>query len=190
MIAEIRKLTGLSHQKLGDWLGVSRSMVEAAEKYRRILVGEAGNKLAMLAFTVQQLIDAQPFGYAGEEPAGPATCSHPDKFAQLHKKKMDYHLYLAEGLRRQLEPMLKRHRQLVNSLVLLNAMKEINGELYRSTAADKKIAGHILDEHEEALPKMVENIELLQDKLELHLAYAEVHKKCFDKFEGMKKQQK
>ena len=185
MIAEIRKLTGLSHQKLGDWLGVSRSMVEAAEKYRRSLTGKASHKLVMLALTVQQLKDAQE-----AMPAAPATCSHPEKFADLHKKKMDDHLYLAEGLRLQLEPMLKRHRQLLNSLVLLNAMKEINGELYRSTATDKKIAGHILDEQEEALPKMVENIELLQDKLELHLAYAEVHKKCFDKFEGMKKQQK
>lgn len=185
MITEIRTLTGLSHEKLGDLLGVSRSMVEAAEKYRRSLAGAASHKLTMLALTVQQLIDAQE-----TMPAVPATCSRPEKFAVLHKKKMDDHLYLAEGLRLKLNPLLKRYRQLVNSLVLLNAMMQINGELYRSTAADKKIAGQLLDENEDALEKLVESIELLQDKLELHLGYAEVHKQYCDKFEGMKKQQK
>ena len=109
----------------------------------------------------------------------------PKTLSAKDQKKMDDHLYLAEGLRLKLRPLLHRHRQLVNSLALLNAMKQINGELYRSTAADKKIAGQLQDENEESLNKLVEKIETLQDKLELHLAYAELHRGRWEKFEGM-----
>lgn len=190
MIAEIRKLTGLSHQQLASWLGVSRTMVQFAENYERSLTGEASHKLTLLALPLEEVkAAAQSFGYAQEESAAPLPCSNPAAFAGIHKKKMNDHLYLAEGLRLKLGPLLKRHRQLVNSLALLDAMQQLNGQLYRSTAADKKIAGEFRQENEKALNKLVEKIELLQVKLETHLAYAALHSKLYEKFEGMRKKQ-
>jgi hypothetical protein len=179
MIGEIRKLTGLSHQKLGSWLGVSRTMVQSAEMARRSLKGDAANKLTMLALTIQQLKEAQE-----AKPAGPATCSNPAAFAKLHKKKMDTELFVAEGLRLRLVPLLQRHQQLTTGQALLHAMRNIDSELYRSTKADEHITGKLEALNESNIKKLVEKIERLQDKLEVHLAYAELHRGRWERFEG------
>jgi predicted transcriptional regulator len=150
MITEIRKLTGLSHQKLGSWLGVSRTMVQFAENNERSLTGDAAKKLTMLALPLQQLKEA------AHRPATPLPCSKPADFAAMHKKKMD-------------------------------AMKKINSKLYSRTAADKKVAGQVEGLNDDILKRLAERIEQLQDKLELHLAYAEVHRQKWEGYKEMGK---
>ena len=181
MITEIRKLTGLSHQKLGSWLGVSRTMVQFAENNERSLTGDAAKKLTMLALPLQQL------KAAAHRPAAPLPCSKPADFAAMHKKKMDYALYVAEGLRHRLKPLLQRHQQFTTGQALFDAMKNINSELYSSTAADKKVAGQVEGLNDDILKRLAERIEQLQDKLELHLAYAEVHRRKWEGYKEMGK---
>jgi len=171
-IKEIRELTGLSHEKLGQWLGVSKSMVQFAEFSFRTLQGEASDKLLMLSLALQQLKTRGQTSL----PAAP-VCSKPAEFAARHKAKYETHAYRAQRLQRQLQQITKQQQQLSTGLALADALKNPDSKLYRSTTTDIKIAGFTEFFNQDKLQQLAAKAAALQDKIEMQLAYAEIHRK-------------
>ena len=179
-IKEIRELTGLSHEKLGQWLGVSKSMVQFAEFSFRTLQGEASDKLLMLSLALHQLKTSGQTSV----PAAP-VCSNPAEFAARHKAKYDMHAYQAQRLQRQLQQIAKQQQQLITGLALAAALKNPDSKLYSSTATDIQIAGFTEYFNQDKLQRLAAKAAALQDKMELQLAYAEVHRKQCEVYAGM-----
>lgn len=185
MIREIRKLTGLSYDQLGAWLGVSKSLVQFAEGGRRKLSDEAAKKLSLLSATMKQ----QQRATAKKSPGLPVY-SHPAAFAQQHQRKMEHHQYQATQLQRQIKLLLQQHTLLSNRAGLLQAMQNIDTPV-RSRGAKAKhthITGLLEFFGQDKLAAVNHKLELLQDKLATHLAYADLHRKRWKEFKNMKPQ--
>lgn len=186
-ITEIRKLTGLSHAQLAEWLAVSKSLVIQTEKGERYLPSRASQKINAVILLVEQL--KQEASKAGE-PAK-AAFSNPAKLAERHKQKMEYHRRSAQGLQIQLRRLKARHPQLNARYALFDAMKNADFDWYRASEGDKKWMEIIEWFSDEKLSATgLEQQELLQDKIEMHLAYAELHRERWERFEGMGEQKR
>lgn len=186
-ITEIRELTGLSHAQLAEWLAVSKSLIIYAEKGDRYLPSRASQKLNAMILLVQQL--KQETAKAGK-PAK-ETYSNPAKLAARHKQKMEYHRRSALGLQIQLRRLKARHPQLNARYALFDAMKNADFDWYRASAGDKTWMEMIEWFGDEKLSATgLEQQELLQDKIEMHLAYAELHRVRRERFEGMEERKR
>ena len=183
IIREIRQLTGLSQEKLADWLGVSKSMLQFAEKGERNLPGAASHKLIALIQPVQQLKES----VTAIRP-GPVPFTRPANLAQKHRKKMALHLRTAERLQQQLDALQVKHPKFATRLALLELVKTIDTALYTATEGDKKWAEMMEWFSNERMPgDGTEERELLHDKIDTHQAYAELHRQMLEKYEAMVK---
>lgn len=182
IIKEIRELTGLSHEKLATWLGVSKSLVQFAEKGERMLRGDASKKLTLLTVPVQQLKKAM----TTTRHRGATLYTDPAAFARQHKKRMLYHLAAADKLQQQLHKLEHLHLKLTSRLVLLDIMNNLDTELYRTTELDKHIAGLLEFFGRDRMATAFKKQEQLQERINVHLAYAEVHKLGWERFQAPK----
>lgn len=180
MIKEIRELTGLGHEQLGAWLGLSRSMVQFAEFSFRSLSSEASKKLLALAPVVQQLQEAARAGRPQ-----PVAFTEAAAFAVKHQAKMEHHLGTAGKLQRQLDRLRLQETKLAARLVLLDAMKKLETELYSSTAADQRKVDQLESFSRDHLKHIAAKLQPLQDKIEMHRAYGEVHSRLWQQYKAM-----
>ena len=82
---------------------------------------------------------------------------------------------------------MQQHEKFITGLALLDAMKNLDTELYSSTEKDKHITGLLEYFGQDKIEPVCKKMELLQDRIDIHLGYAEVHKQQWEKFEQMKK---
>lgn len=183
IIKEIRKLTGLSQEKLAAWLGISKSLLQFAENGERTLQGDASKKLILLMLPVEKLKKA--LITTGRR--GTTLYTDPSAFARQHKKKMEYHLQAAGKLQWELEKLQVLHIKLTARLVLLDIMNNLDMELYQATDIDKHIAGLLESFSRGRLADAFKKQQQLQEKIHEHLGYAEVHKVRLERLEAMKK---
>lgn len=175
-------MTGLSHQKLGEWLGVSKSLIANAENGIRSLPKAASEKIN--AMTLLMLHLKAEAGKAGQ--SAEPRFSNPAKLAARHKEKMEFHQQSVEGLRRQLQKLKVRYPQLNARFALFNAMKNSDIEWYQATETDIRWMEMIeWFSNEQLLATGLEQQDLLQDKIDTHLTYAELHKQRWKMFEEM-----
>ena len=179
-LKQIRQITGLSQAAMAGWLGVSESLVQFVETGERSLPSEANRKMAaMLRLSEQVKNTATP---AKE---GPALGS-PVKLAERHRKKMAFYQRSAAGLRIKLTRLRQVNQRLNTRMALLEAMKNSEFEWYSASPGDKKRMEYIEWFSNERLPRSgPEEQELLEDKIETNLAYAELHRKRWEWYEGM-----
>ncbi len=181
-IREIRELTGLSHKQLAEWLGVSKSLIWYAETGERSLPQAALLKLSALVALAEGLRkEVKAVARPGEK-----LVSNPGKLAARHKKKQEFHESSARALERQLLISKKKHPQLDNRLALFHALRNDAPAWYSVTEAD--ITWMELTEwfSRDRMPLAgLEQQELLQDKIDMHLAYARLHRLQKEKYEGM-----
>jgi transcriptional regulator with XRE-family HTH domain len=171
-IKEIRELTGLSQTRLADWLGVSKSLIQFAERGERSLNTKATMKLNAMVLLAQELKVANKV-----KPGQKAEFADPVKLAERHRKKMEFHQRSAASLRVKLRKLKTLHPQINSRLELLDAMKTFNTEWYSSTERDNTFIKMIEWFTKQRLPNIgLEEQDLLQDKIETHMAYAELHK--------------
>jgi DNA-binding XRE family transcriptional regulator len=183
IIKEIRDLTGLSHEKLAAWLGVSKSLVQFAEKGERMLRGDASKKLTLLTLPVQQLKKAM----TTTRHRGAMLYTDPAALARQHKKKLLHHLAAAGKQQQQLKKLESLHLKLTARLVLLDIMNNLDTELYRASKLDKHIAGLLEFFGRDRMAAAFKKQEQLQERIQVHLAYAEVHKLAWEGFQALKK---
>lgn len=182
-IKEIRILTGLSHEKLAAWLGVSKSMVQFAEKGDRMLNGNASKKLTQLAVPVQQLKKTIKISQG----KGAAVHSSSLDLATRHQKKMDHHLLAAEKLQQEVNRLELQRIKLTTRLALLDIMKNLDSESYKSTKPDKQIVELLEFFGSGRMAAGIKKQELLQDKINTHLSYAAIHKVAWKRFRTMRR---
>jgi len=182
-IREIRELTGLSHAQLAGWLGVSKSLIWYAETGERSLPTEAHLKLTAMALLVQGL---KKNSTAAPAHPGERLISNPAKLAARHKKKMEFHRRSAGALQQQLQKVKAKHPQLDTRLALFDALKNDPPAWYRASETDKTwMEMTEWFSRDRMLFTGLEQQELLQDKIDMHLAYAEVHRLQIEWYEGM-----
>jgi len=185
ILKEIRELTGLSQKQLAEWLGVSKSLVQFAENGQRNLPKEASAKLIAMTLPLQDLKDAAK---ANRSTAAVAF-TNPAKLALHHKRKMTFHRRSAHALQQQLDKLTLRHPKLRARLALFDAMKKVDTASYKATDRDNTWLELMEWFSQDRIPATgPEEQELLRDKIEVHLAYAEVHRARCEWFEGMEKQ--
>ncbi|HAO45448.1 MAG TPA: hypothetical protein DCQ97_00880 [Chitinophagaceae bacterium] len=181
-IQQVRELTGLSQSQLAVWLGVSKSLVQFAEKGQRSLPQAALLKLSALVALAEGLKkEVRAVARPGDR-----LISNPGKLAARHKKKEEFHESSARALERQLLISKKKHPQLDNRLALFHALRNDAPEWYSVTEAD--ITWMELTEwfSRDRMPLTgLEQQELLQDKIDMHLAYARLHRLQKERYEGM-----
>jgi len=179
-IKDVRKLTGLSQGAMAGWLGVSRSLLQFVENGRRSLPFEATRKMAAMLLLSEQLKNST-------DPAkGSSPVSDPAKLAERHRKKMAFYQRSAAGLNIKLTRLRQLHPKLNTRMALLEAMKNSDIEWYSASPGDHKRMEYIEWYSSERLPRTgLEEQELLEDKIETYLAYAELHRKRREWYEGM-----
>ena len=181
-IREIRALTGLSHKQLADWLGVSKSLVWYAETGGRNLPAAALLKLNALVLLLQGL----KAGSTTPVAPGMRLVSNPDLLAERHRQKEAFHRRSAAALQRQLHKLQTKRPQLNTRLALFEALRNKAPHWYRVTDADTTWMELTEWFTRDRLPLSgPEQQELLQDKIDTHLASAELHRLQKEKYEGM-----
>jgi hypothetical protein len=130
------------------------------------------------------LLLAQQIKTAGKDSmAGETNFSDSIKLAKKHKRKIEFHQKSAAALQAQLAKIKSMHPQVNSRLALLEALKNNSIEWYSTTEQDKTWIKFTEWFSKERISKTgLEEQELLKDKIEVHLAYAEVHKKQLEKF--------
>jgi hypothetical protein len=181
IISEIRQLTGQSYARLGAWLGVSRTLVYYSERGERDLPSETTPKLGAMILLLQKLKEEAAAGKQDR----PVITSH-GKLAARHKKKEGFHRRSALALQQQLRRLKALHPLLDARLALFEAMRNPSQEWYQASPTDL----HWMEmtewfSRERMRFTGLEQQELLQDKIEMHLAYAGLHKERKERFEGM-----
>lgn len=174
-ILRLRKKSGLSQQAVADYIGVSRSLVNLAEKGLRELPQKARIKLeelekiaGMVEFDKKsaiELLDAK------------AT----KELKDYHKFKIEEYLYRAEGLKRQVVALSQGHQRTSAKLKFVNGLAKSNAK------TGKRRADHIWAEYHEQqssekLSKYNATMEMLIQDTEVLLGYAAVHEKILKKF--------
>ncbi len=172
-IKEIRKVTGLSQYQIASWLGVSRSLVQLVEKGERSLPKNASDKLYAMNMFTEQVKGSTP-----EDQEIPLNKSTREKIALQHKRKMERYLHKATGLQIQLKKIKATRPQAFSRLALIQELRNNNTEWFTKTAQDNKYLELMqwFTENHIAAEKF-EEPEILQDRINTLLAYAEIHKK-------------
>ena len=181
-IREIREFAGLSHKQLAEWLGVSKSLVWYAETGGRSLPQAALLKLGAMTVLIQGLKnERQALTRPGERRVG-----NPGKLAARHKKKEAFHRSSAAALQVRLNTLRKKHPQLDARLALFEALRNKAPHWYRVTDVDTTWMELTEWFTRDRMPLTgLEQQELLQDKIDTHLASAELHRQQREKYEGM-----
>ena len=177
-IKELRELTGLSHARIAAWLGVSKTMVRFAESGERDLGTDASLKVTNILLFLQDMKAKQ------NKPALKAgfSYSNPAKLAERHRRKAAFHQRSAAGLQVQLQKLRSLHPKLNNRLKLLNQMKKAAHSDERDKAWIEMTEWFSNERLSSAGP---EEQDLLQDKIDMHLAYARLHRMQQERYEGM-----
>ena len=180
-INDIMELTGLSQARMAAWLGVSKSLVQLAEKGERSLPTAATVKLSAMLLVMEQVKKA-----GKEKKRDEIAFTNPAKLALLHKKKEKFHQQSALALQVKLQKLKALRPKLEARLALIDVLKNLEVKWYKATARDNKWIEHAEWNSKERLPATgLEQQELLQDKIEVHMAYAELHKKRWERFENL-----
>ncbi|MFN8249884.1 MAG: helix-turn-helix transcriptional regulator [Ferruginibacter sp.] len=170
IILEIRTLTGLSYTKLAEWLGVSRSLLQFAESEKRSLPSEVMIRLSSIYLL---LVELQKETTVKED----IPVSNPGKLALQHHKKANYHERTAASLRRQLQKLEAKHPQLNTRLRLIATLQSQNSTLYKTTPRDEAWLSFAEWFSKEQLRTAGQEAqEELRDKIEMHEAYAALHR--------------
>ncbi len=181
-IREIREFTGLSHKQLADWLGVSKSLVWYAETGGRNLPAAARLKLNALVLLLQGL----KAGSTTPVAPGQRLVSNPALLAERHRQKEAFHRRSAAALQRQLSKLQTKRPQLNTRLALFEALRHEAPHWYRVTDADTTWMELTEWFTRDRMPLTgLEQQELLQDKIDTHLASAELHRQRKEKYEGV-----
>lgn len=167
-LKEIRELIGLSQQKMADWLNVSRSLVYLVERGERELPEKANYKFLAMLSKLEQIKQKTGVGKTALVSAG--------KLAELHQKEMEKHRQQAVKLQGRLRKLQGSNTYLQSRLALFDIMKDHEAQGYKTTDADKKFIEFMeWFTNQELPPTAIEQQELLQDKIDTHLAYADLH---------------
>ena len=174
-ILRLRKKCGLSQQAVADYIGVSRSLVNLAEKGLRELPKAALIKLGEL----EKIAGAAEFDKQ-------SATEHLDKklskeLKDYHKFKIEEYLYRAEGLKRQVVALSNSHKKTGAKLKLVNGLAKSNSK------TGKNKAEHIWTKYHEQqssgkLSKYNATMDMLIQDTEVLLGYAAVHEKMLKKF--------
>jgi len=171
VISEVRQLTGLSHKHLAEWLGVSRSLVQFAEKGERSLPTDTLMKLKSILSTLKQLAKE-----TREKPKTPVL-GNPSALAKLHRKKISLHENAATSLRWQLRKLEKKNSKLKARGDLFAAIKEQRSDSFKLNKHDETWIGFAEFFLQIDLKKTgQEKQDLLREKIEMHEAYAALHR--------------
>lgn len=180
IIKEIRQVTGLTQEKMADWLGVSKNHLQFAEKGERGLPSKATIKLSAMIGLMEQLKSAAAISRT--QTKVPVSA---EKLAERHKQKMEFHQRSAVGLRIQLRKLQAKQPKIDSRLLLIDLMKKMDTSWYSVTAVDHKVMETIEWLSNERKHKTGDEAqELLQDKIDTHLAYAELHRNRMQMYKG------
>jgi transcriptional regulator with XRE-family HTH domain len=177
IIREIREMTGLSLRQMAEWFDLSKSMIHLAEKEQRNLDSKTNTKLYRVYI---QLKDLQK-----NRQEAPATLlSNPAALAERHRKKMEFYERSAQGLRLKMAKLAKDPDPTKLQAGLLSIIR--NSETEWVDEQDKAWAGMMGAELDwRSRSEQQEKLNLLQDKIETNLAYAELHRKRWGWYEGL-----
>ena len=177
---ETREQAGLSLAAMASLLGMSKSMVFKIEKGKRHLSYNQIVKLSALQEHLAQISTTDKKAKTGR-----VAFTNTGKLAELHKSKMESHRKLAAGCKKELEklrqamPILEKHaslRELVKNL-------EIPG--HKRTKGDE-ILLEIMELSSKKPGALLAEQEILQDKIDTHLAYADLHEAKWKEYLDMR----
>ncbi|MFN8248819.1 MAG: helix-turn-helix transcriptional regulator [Ferruginibacter sp.] len=176
IIKEIRVKTGISQYKLAEWLGISRSLVKLAEKGERSLPHNALMKLMAMQQGLGQV--------KADNTVEDNQSKYAKELASHHKRKMEIHQYKATGAKLKLKKLEKLQASTQTRYALTDILSKADSKGFSKTAYDQKwieftkwfAAGKI---SKDQLLKLA----MLKDKMDTELAYAEVHRKLYEKYQ-------
>ena len=177
-LKKLRKQTGFSQYKIADWLGISRSYINMAERGLRELPKEASDKLLAVLLFIEKNKGAGKISISpglhdknGQEKMA--------KLAEQHQKKMERCLFNVRGLQIRLNKLKKKHEAIDARFIFLDALHATE---IKKTAFDRKWIEFMNSFTKEQPAKSYTEQQILQDRIDLLSAYAEIHKKHFQKF--------
>lgn len=173
-LVRLRKNSGLSQKDVADYIGVSRSLVNLAEKALRELPKEAKAKLADL----EDLVNAPDFNKK------PVKETFDDEgvqeFKTYHQLKMRDFLFKAEGLRRRLKVMVEAQQKAALKFKLVNGLSNSNTKNSKNKMHAIWTKNHELQSGSK-LKKSIPAIRMLTYDIEVLMGYAAVHEKILKK---------
>lgn len=180
----IRQKTGISQYRMAECLGVSRSLINLAEKGLRSLPPEASMRALALIHTINQ----NETTATNEKKTAAPSENKWEKISSLadeHYGKMKDYQFKATMLERKLDKIKNRNLQVTTRQEMVNALKE-NFPFIRKKGIDDAwlayqeviIKQHIITSDTEE--------ERLQAEIEVLLAYAAAHEIQWEKFSKAK----
>jgi transcriptional regulator with XRE-family HTH domain len=174
-LKEIREKTGWSQYRLAEYLGVSRSLVNLAEKGLRTLPTETLIKVSVIAL---QLYENEKLNEKG-----PANKAHDEEAAKElkilaahHKKKMEDLQYKISVLQVQLGEISNLNRQASSRLTLIETLKKGKAKFQNKTIRDDKwLAWQDLDTQSYIQKKGMAKQLRLENEITVLSGYAAVH---------------
>lgn len=170
LLVEIRNKTGISQQKLAEFLNVTRSQVNMAEQGLRNLPKEAFLKLVEM----DKAISA-----TGKLKIPAVRRPDDETFKKLkgdHEFKMQGHLNMAKGLKLRLNKLLKSQAQEDTKQEMIAGLSETSLPTSEDNSEERWMTYHG-DQGRNKIQKNNATIHALSISIDLHLGYAAVHEK-------------
>jgi transcriptional regulator with XRE-family HTH domain len=180
MLEVIRQKTGISQYKLADFLNVSRSTINLAEKGLRRLPREASLRATALFLTITENEKAAKNKHK-------QTAASDDKTKMLldlageHNFKMQQCRSRARALQRNLDKVKKQNLQLTTKQEMINALKQ-HFPLIKKNEVDETWLAYqeVIIKRQVSKPNVEE--ERLQAEIDMQLGYAAVHETILKKY--------
>ena len=173
-LIEIRQKTGLSQQALAEFLDVSRSAVNMAERSLRDLPSSAYIKLGELATHLDE------GGENKKTSPSPGDDTTLEELKSYHQKKMDDHLFTAKRLQRILVKLERSHMQGETKLKLVDALSKKTPKTGEKNSDEEWLEYHA-GKGTRKMQKNTPAIQKLTIEIEMHLGYAAVHENILNK---------
>ena len=175
-LLKLRKDNGLTQQDLAGYLGVSRGLISLVEKGLRELPKEAQKKLA----NIENVIALDDLGKQMEMESVTLDQEATRQLKDYHKMKAEDYLYKAEGLRLQLEALLKSRKKTGAKFKLVKGLKR-NKPGAGKNKTDRTWTDYHEQQSSEKLSKYLSTIQMLTYDIEVLKGYAAVHENVLKK---------
>jgi len=176
-----RQKARLSLSAMANLMGISKSMAFKIEEGKRQL---SYSQIIKLTAIQEELAHISTTGKKAE--TGRVAFTNTGMLAELHKAKMERHLKQAAGCKWKLEKL----QQDMHILEKQSALHELIGNLVIPGQTRKRGDELLLEIMELNFKKksgaLVPEQEMLQDKIDTHLAYADLHQEKWKEYLEMK----
>ena len=179
-LKELREQAGLSLAAFANLFGISKSMMFKLEKGKCRLSTKQAFKYKAIYDHLQQ-----NFAAGKKSKAGRVEITDTIKLAELHRKKMESHRKLAASCKKELEKMQQAMPVYEKQLALREYVKHVDIPGYVRTRGDE-LREEIIELQAKKPPVILTaELELLQDKIDTHLAYADLHEQRWGMYAEM-----